>query len=324
MRRIAIVFVSMMLAAALPPMAASAQDYPSRSITLIVPFPAGGGVDAVARIVGEKLSLALRQQIIIDNRAGGGAILGTRMAAKAPPDGYTLLLGHTGTISINPNIYANVGYDPRTDFAPIGLIATIPIGLVVHPSLPVHSVAELIALARQRPGALALGTSVVGSGGYMAAELFKDAAHIDMTIVPYKGTGPLANDALGGHVPASFNTLAPILTNIRAGNLRALAVASATRSILLPQVPTIAESGLPDFEAVLRYGLLAPAGTPQDIVTRLNGELRMALEMDDVKAHIAADGGEVLTSTPEQYAADIDREERKWGMLVRKLGLKVE
>ena len=327
MRRLVIGIVAAILAASVE--AAFAQDmtpsnYPTRAITLVVPFPAGGGVDTVARIVGEKLSVALRQQIIIDNRASGGAILGARVVAKAVPDGYTLLLGHTGTISINPSLYANVGYDPRTDFAPIGLIATIPIGLVVHPSLPVKSVADLIALARREPGRLAIGTSVVGSGGYMAAELFKDAARIDMTIVPYKGTGPLANDSLGGHVPVSFNTLAPILANILAGNLRALGVANTERSTLLPQVPTIAESGLPGFEAVLRYGLLAPAGTPKNIVARLNRELRAAVELDDVKSRIAADGGDVLTSTPEEYAADIDREERKWAALVRKLGLKVE
>jgi tripartite-type tricarboxylate transporter receptor subunit TctC len=322
MRRLLIGFLAALLAASHH--AAMGQEYPTRTITLVVPFPAGGGVDTVARIVGEKLSIALRQQIVIDNRASGGAILGARVVARAVPDGYTLLLGHTGTISINPSLYANVGYDPRTDFAPIGLIATIPIGLVVHPSIPVKSVAELIALARREPGKLAIGTSVVGSGGYMAAELFKDAARVDMTIVPYKGTGPLANDSLGGHVPVSFNTLAPILSNILAGNLRALGVASTVRSTLLPQVPTIAETGLPGFEAVLRYGLLAPAGTPRDIVARLNRELRAAIELDDVKARIASDGGDVLVSTPEQYATDIDREERKWATLVRKLGLKVE
>ena len=301
-----------------------AAEYPTRPVTLIVPFPPGGGVDTVARIVGEKLSLGLKQQFVIDNRASGGAILGTRAVAKAVPDGYTLLLGHTGTISINPSLYPNAGYDPRTDFAPIGLIASIPIALAVHPSLPARSVAELIALARREPGKLAIGTSVVGSGGYMAAELFKEAAGIDLTVVPYKGTGPLASDSLGGHVPVSFNTLAPILSNIQAGNLRALGVASLVRSTLLPQVPTIAETGLPDFEAVLRYGLLAPAGTRPDIVVRLNHELRAALASGDVQARIAADGGDVLGSTPEEYAADIDREERKWGVLVHKLGLKVE
>jgi len=322
MRRLFIGMVAAILAASHH--TAAAQEYPTRTITLVVPFPAGGGVDTVARIVGEKLSISLKQQIVIDNRASGGAILGARVVARAAPDGYTLLLGHTGTISINPSLYANVGYDPRADFAPIGLIATIPIGLVVHPSMPVKSVAELIALARREPGKLAIGTSVVGSGGYMAAELFKDAARVDMTVVPYKGTGPLANDSLGGHVPVSFNTLAPILSNILAGNLRALGVASTVRSTLLPQVPTIAESGLPGFEAVLRYGLLAPAGTPRDVVARLNRELRTAVELDAVKARIASDGGDVLTSTPEQYAADIDREERKWAALVRKLGLKVE
>ncbi len=299
-------------------------QYPSRAITLIVPFPAGGGVDTVARIVGEKLSAALKQQVIIDNRASGGAIVGARMVAKAAPDGYTLLLGHTGTLSINPNLYANAGYDTRTDFAPIGLIATIPIALVVHPSVKATTAAELIALARREPGRLAIGTSVVGSGGYMAAELFKDAAQVDMTIVPYKGTGPLANDSLGGHVPVSFNTLAPVLANIQAGNLRALGIASPARSTLLPQVPTIAESGLPGFEAMLRYGLLAPAGTPKEIVLRLNRELRIAVESDDVKARIAADGGDAITSTPEEYGADLDRELRKWGALVRKLGLHVD
>jgi tripartite-type tricarboxylate transporter receptor subunit TctC len=304
--------------------AVAADDYPNRTITVIVPFPAGGGVDTVARIVGEKLSHALKQQVVIDNRASGGAILGTRAVARAAPDGYTLLLGHTGTISINPNLYANAGYDPRRDFAPIGLIATIPIGLVVHPSVPAASVAELIALARRQPGKLAVGTSVVGSGGYMAAELFKEAAGVDMTIVPYKGTGPLASDSLGGHVPVSFNTLAPILPNILAGNLRALGVASLSRSTLLPQVPTIAEAGLPGFEAVLHYGLLAPVGTSKDIVARLNRELRTLVESDEVKSRIAADGGDALTSTAEEYAADIDREERKWGALVKKLGLRVE
>jgi len=318
----------MVAALAAPIEGAFAQDnptnYPSRTITLIVPFPAGGGVDTIARIVGERLSYALKQQVVIDNRASGGAIVGTRAVAKAVPDGYTLLLGHTGTIAINPNLYANVGYDPRSDFAPIGLIATIPIGLVVHPSVPAATVAELIGLARREPGKLAIGTSVVGSGGYMAAELFKELAQIDMTVVPYKGTGPLANDSLGGHVPVSFNTLAPILANIQAGNLRALGVASLTRSTLLPQVPTIAESALPGFEAVLRYGLLAPAGTPKEIVVRLNHELKALVETDDVKSRIAADGGDALTSTPEQYAADIDREVRKWGTLVKKLGLKVE
>jgi tripartite-type tricarboxylate transporter receptor subunit TctC len=324
MRRLVIAMMAMLAAAPSGVSSSFALDYPTRAIILVVPFPAGGGVDTIARMVGAKLAVALKQQIIIDNRASGGAILGTRLVARAAPDGYTLLLGHTGTISINPNLYANAGYNPVTDFAPIGLIASIPIGLVVHPSVPAKTVAELIALSRRQPGKLAIGTSVVGSGGYMAAELFKEAAGVDMTIVPYKGTGPLANDSLGGHVPVSFNTLAPIIPHIMAGNLRALGVASLRRSTLMPQVPTIAESGLAGFEAVLRYGLLAPAGTPAEIVARLNRELQALVETDDVKSRIAADGGDPLISTPEQYAADIDREDRKWGALVRKLGLRVE
>jgi tripartite-type tricarboxylate transporter receptor subunit TctC len=185
-------------------------------------------------------------------------------------------------------------------------------------------VADLIAMAKREPGKLNIGTPPPGTGAFLSAELLKVAAGIDFTIVTYKGTGPLTNDLIGGHVPIAFNVLAPAMGNLQAGNLRAIATAGAERLSLMPDVPTIAESGLPGFEAVLHYGLMAPAGTPADIVTRLNGELRKAVELDDVRARIAADGGDVLTSTPEQYAADIDREERKWGALVKKLGLKVE
>jgi tripartite-type tricarboxylate transporter receptor subunit TctC len=275
-------------------------------------------------MVGDKLSAALNQQIVIDNRPGGGGNIGTRAVAKAEPDGYTLLLGHTGTISINPSLYANAGYDSRKDFAPVGLIAQMPVVLLTHPSVPVKSVPDLIALAKKEPGKLNIGTSTIGSGGYLSAQLFKSMAGVDMTIVPYKGTAPLASDLVGGHVPVAFNMLSPTLGNIRAGNLRALAVASATRTALLPDVPTVAESGLPDFEAVLHYGLLAPVGTPRFIVDRLNKELRTAVNSEDVRKRIASEGGDPLASTPEEYAADIDREEAKWAALVRRLGLKVE
>jgi tripartite-type tricarboxylate transporter receptor subunit TctC len=316
-------FVSLALAV-LSVEASAADQYPSRPITLIVPMPAGGGVDALARMVGDKLSAALNQQIVIDNRPGGGGNIGTRAVAKAEPDGYTLLLGHTGTISINPSLYANAGYDSRKDFAPVGLIAQMPVVLLTHPSVPVKSVPDLIALAKKEPGKLNIGTSTIGSGGYLSAQLFKSMAGVDMTIVPYKGTAPLASDLVGGHVPVAFNMLSPTLGNIRAGNLRALAVASATRTALLPDVPTVAESGLPGFEAVLHYGLLAPAGTPRSIVDRLNKELRTAVNSEDVRKRIASEGGDPLASTPEEYAADIDREEAKWAALVRRLGLKVE
>jgi tripartite-type tricarboxylate transporter receptor subunit TctC len=301
-----------------------AQSYPSRPITLIVPFPAGGGVDAVARIVAEKLASGLRQQVVIDNRGGVAGVIGMRVAAKAPPDGYTLVMAHTGITAINPTLYVNPGYDPRRDFAPIGLIATTPIVLMANTAFPARTVTDLIAMAKREPGKLNVGTPPPGTGAFLSAELLKVAAGIDFTIVTYKGTGPLTNDLVGDHVPIAFNVLAPAMGNLQAGNLRAIATAGAERLSLMPDVPTIAESGLPGFEAVLHYGLMAPAGTPADIVTRLNDELRKAVALDDVRARIAADGGDVLTSTPEQYAADIDREERKWGALVRKLGLKVE
>lgn len=301
-----------------------AQVYPSRPVTLIVPFPAGGGVDAVARIVAEKLGSGLRQQVIIDNRGGVAGVIGMRVAAKAPPDGYTVVMAHTGITAINPTLYANPGYDPRRDFAPVGLISTTPIVLMTNTAFPARTVADLIATARREPGKLDIGTPPPGTGAFLSAELFKATAGIDFTIVTYKGTGPLTNDLIGGHVPIAFNVLAPAMGNLQAGNLRAIATAGPTRLSLMPDVPTIAESGLPGFEAVLHYGLMAPAGTPANIVARLNDELRKAVSLDDVRARIAADGGDVLTSTPEEYAADIDREERKWGALVRKLGLKVE
>jgi tripartite-type tricarboxylate transporter receptor subunit TctC len=304
--------------------AASAADYPNRVVTLIVPYPPGGGVDAMARVVAQKLSDAFKQQVIVENKAGAGGTLGTRAVAHAAPDGYTLLLGHTGTISINPSLYAHPGYDPRKDFAAIGLVASMPIALIANPSFPAKSVADVIALAKQQPGKLNVGTSALGTGGYMTAEHFKSEAGVDVAIIPYKGTAPLMTDLLGGHVPVAFGVLPPALGNIQAGKLRAIAVTSAKRFSLLPDVPTFSESGMPGFEAVLHYGLLAPAGTPKEIVDKLGVELRKLVDTDDVKQRIHAEGGDPLTSTPAEYAADIDKEEAKWSGLVRKLNLKVE
>ena len=303
---------------------AQAQTYPIRPITLIVPYPPGGGVDALARIVSEKLSGALKQQVVVDNRGGGGGNPGARAVAKAAPDGYTLLLGHSGTMSINPSLYANAGYDPRKDFAPIGLIASMPVALIAHPSFPAKTVAELIALAKQQPGKLNLGTSAIGTGSYLSAELFKSMARVDMQIVPYKGTAPLMNDLLGGHVPVAFGVLPPALGNLAGGTLGALAVTGTQRFSLLPDVPTVAESGLPGFESVLHYGVLAPAGTPREIVARLNQEIRALVATEEVKKRIQLEGGDPMTSSPEEYAADIDREETKWAALIKKLNLRVE
>ena len=322
--RLGIVLAAAVLAAVAAGGSAGAQSYPSRPVTLIVPFPPGGGVDAVARIVAEKLSSGLGQQVIIDNRGGVAGIIGMRVAAKAAPDGYTIVMSHTGITAINPTLYARPGYDPRRDFTPIGLIATTPIVLMTNTSVPIRTVTDLIAVAKREPGGLNVGTPPPGTGSYLAAELFKTVAGIDFTIVTYKGTGPLTNDLLGGHIPIAFNVLAPAMGNLQAGTLRAIATAGPTRLSLMPELPTIAESGLPGFEAVLHYGLMAPAGTPPDIIARLNRDLRAAVNDPAVKARIAADGGDPLPSTPAEYAADIAKEEPKWSALIKRLGLRVE
>ena len=326
MRRACAIAAILGLVAALTPaaLADATADYPNRPITLIVPYPPAGGVDAMARVVAQKLSEAFKQQVIVDNRGGAGGTLGTRVVAKAEPDGYTLLLGHTGTISINPSLYRNAGIDPRRDFEAIGLVASMPVALIAHPSFPAKTIKEFIELAKAQHGKLNVGTSAVGTGGYMCAELFKSLAGIDATIIPYKGTAPVMTDLLGGHVPVAFGVLPPALGSLSAGSLRAIAVTSLKRSSLLPDVPTFDESGLPGFDAVLRYGLLAPAGTPKEIVDQLNFELRRLVETDEVRQRIRAEGGDPLTSTPAEYAADIDKEEKKWGALVRKLNLKVD
>jgi tripartite-type tricarboxylate transporter receptor subunit TctC len=317
-------FAALALALAAFASSAFAQNYPTRSISLIVPYPPGGGVDAMARIVAEKLSHGLGQQVVVDNRGGGGGLIGTRAVQRAAPDGYTLLLGHTGTISINPSLYANSGFDPRKDFAAIGLIASMPVVLIAHPSFPAKSVADFIALAKKDAGKLNIGTSAVGTGGYMAAELFKSMSGVNANLIPYKGTAPVMNDLLGGHVPVAFGVIPPALGNLQSGALRAIAVASPKRTSLLPDVPTFAEWGLPDFEAVLHYGLLAPAGTPKPIIERLNAELQKLASDEEVKKRIYLEGGDPLTSSAAEYAADIDKEETKWSTLIKKLNLKVE
>jgi tripartite-type tricarboxylate transporter receptor subunit TctC len=303
---------------------AVAQDYPTRTVTLVVPYPPGGGVDAMARVVAEKLSHALGQQVIVDNRTGGSGLVGTRAVIKSAPDGYTLMLGHTGSISINPSLYANSGFDPRKDFAPIGLVASMPVVLVANPAFPAKTIADVITLAKKEGSKFNIGTSAVGTGGYLSAELFKSITGVDATIIPYKGTGQVMNDLLGGHVPVAFGVLPPVMGNLEAGTLRGIAVMGPTRFSLLPNVPTADESGLPGFESVLHYGVLAPAGTPKPIVDRINKELRAIVATDEMKKRINTEGGDPLTSTPEEYAADIDKEERKWGTLIRKLNLKVE
>jgi len=314
------------LAAALLVAAASlshAQPYPSRPITLVVPFPAGGGNDALARLVAERMSKTLGQQVVVENRGGAGGTVATRAIARSTPDGYTILLTYTGTLAINPSLYPNAGYDPRKDFAPIGTIGTLLSVLVTHPALPVRSIAELIAYGKANPGKINYAF-VPGTVGHISTEMFAQSAGIKLTNIPYRGNGNAIADLLGGHVSMMFLSILPVIGQIQAGTLRPLAVASPARSALIPDVPTIAESGLPGFSAVITYGLAAPAGTPRPIVERLNKDLRAALDDHDLRTRLAAEGGQVLPGSPEDYAAEIDREERKWGPLVKSLDLKVE
>ena len=303
---------------------AAAQDFPNRPITLIVPFPPGGSTSIVGRIVADKLADVLGQQIVVDNRGGAGGSIGTRAVAKSAPDSYTIVLGYTGTLAIGPSLYSNVGYDPRKDFAAIGRIGTAPNTLVVHPSFAVHSVAELIAYAKANPGKVNYGSAGVGTVSHVCGEYFANAANIKLVHVPYKGTGPALIDLLGGHIPMAFAPFPATHENAKTGKLRMLAVTSATRSTLAPDVPTVAEAGLTGFEAVLRYGLAAPAGTPRPIIERLNKALNAVLASDDIRKRLAIEGAEPLPGTPEQYADDIDREETTWSQVVKASGAKAE
>src|SRR5438874_268917 len=302
-----------------------AQPYPTRPITIVVPFAAGGGNDILARLLGQHMGRALGQQFVIENRGGAAGTIGARAIAKATPDGYTLMVGHSGLFAMAPGLYgSNAGYDPRKDFAPIGLIASYQQILVVHPSLPVRSIADLIALAKKEPGKITYATAGVGSGSHISTELLTSMAGIKLTHVPYRGSGAVQGDLVGGHVAMAIQPVPPVIAQIRSGQVRAIAVTGAARSPIFPDLPTVAEAGVPGYEAVIHYGMVAPAGTPRPIVARLNAELRAALNTDDVRARIADEGGESLAGTPEQQAADIDQEETKWGALVRKLGLRAE
>jgi len=317
-------FVTLLGGAAAWSVAARAEDsaagYPNRPITLVVPYAAGGGNDVLARAVAEPMGKTLGQSLVVENHGGAGGSIGTRLVAKAAPDGYTLGLGGTGTLAIDPTLYANVGYDPRKDFAPVGLIATSPLIILVNPSVPAHNVQELIALAKAQPGKLSYASAGRGSGIHLGTVLFAEMAGIQMTHVPYRGSGPALTDLLGGHVQIYFSSLPPAIGLVKDGKLRALGVTALKRSAVFPDIPTVAEQGLPGFEAVLHYGIVAPAGTPRPIVDKLNAALRGALTDDKVKKHIATEGAEPLPTTPDEYAADIDREETKWSALVKKSG----
>jgi len=303
--------------------AAAADDYPSRPITLVVPFPPGGTNNIMARAVADKLSESLGQQVVVENRSGGAAgTIATRQFVKSAPDGYTLLLAYTSNLASGPNLFTDVGYDPRKDFAPIGLIAAASAILVAHPSLPAKNVAELIALMRRTGPTFQFSSPGVGTVNHLAAELFAQRAGVKFTHIPYKSSGGAMTDLIGGHVLVQFTPIPVARGPVDSGLIRAFGVTGLKRFALMPDVPTIAESGLPGFDVALRYGILAPLGTPRAIVDKLNRQLDAALASEEVKSRLLNAGAEVAAGTPEDYAAVIDREEKMWGELIAAVGLK--
>jgi tripartite-type tricarboxylate transporter receptor subunit TctC len=303
---------------------AAAQSYPSKPIRLIVPFAAGGGNDNVARLVGKRLADGLGQPVLVDNRPGAGGVVGAELAAKSAPDGYTLFLGGVGSHAINPNLHEKLPYDPIKDFAPVALLAQAPLVLVVHPSVPANSVAELTAYARAHPGKLNFASNGNGSSSQLAAVMFDSMAGVEMVHVPYKGLSPALADLLSGQVQLMFSSVVAILPHIKAGKLRGLAVTGAKRLASLPELPTIAESGLPGYEASSWYGILAPAGTPREIVMKLNAGLAKALEQPEVRNSLLAEGAEPVGGSPEAFAAHIRAEKERLGKLIRDAKIRLE
>ncbi len=315
--------VAALAASAAAPLAAG--EYPDRPITLIIPLPPGGTNDILARAVSDKMSALLGQQIVVESRnLGGSGTAGTRQFTHAAPDGYTILLGYTSTLATGPSLYRNVGYDARKDFAPLGLIGSSPALLLVHKDVPAHSVGDLIALMKSAKEPYQVGTPGLSTVNYLASMLFARQAGVTVQQIPEKGSGPLITDMMGGFVKVGFNPVVASRAGIDGGFIRALAVTSRKHSTLMPQLPTLAESGLPGFDATLNYGLLAPAGTPRPIVERLNQALRAALASDEVRKRIVFEGAEPEPTTPEQHAAVIDAEVTKWSTLIAEIGLKIE
>jgi tripartite-type tricarboxylate transporter receptor subunit TctC len=306
------------------PLAFAQTAYPSQPIRIVVPFPPGGATDIMARAAAQKLAEAWKAQVVVDNRPGAGGNIGSELVAKAAPDGYTLEMGTVGTHAINASLYAKMPYDHVKDFTPVVLVAAVPNVLVVHPSVPANSVQELIAYAKANPGKLNFASSGAGTSIHLSGELFKVMAGVQMTHVPYKGSAPAITDLLGGQVQLMFDNLPPSLPHIRAGKLRALAVTTSERAPALPDVPTVAESGLPGFEASSWFGLLAPAGTPREIVVKINGEIARWLVTPEAKEKMIAIGANAKGGTPEDFAKHIADETAKWAKVVKESGAKVD
>jgi tripartite-type tricarboxylate transporter receptor subunit TctC len=304
--------------------ASPAANYPSKPIKLVVPFPPGGPLDTVARALGQAMTASWGQPVVVDNRPGAGGGIGADVVAKSPPDGYTILMGAVSTHAINVTLYKKIPYDPLRDFVPVTQVADVPNVLVVNPALPVHSVVELIAYAKAHPGTLNFASGSNGSTGHLAGELFKSMAHIDMQHIPYKGSAPAISDLLAGQVSLMFDNLASATPLIKSGKLRALAVTTAKRTPFFPELPTIAEAGLPGFDLSTWFGVFAPAGTPPEIVTKLNVELVRILKTPEMKEHMANLGVEPVGNTPEQFLAYIRNEIPKYAKVIRESGASVD
>jgi tripartite-type tricarboxylate transporter receptor subunit TctC len=303
---------------------AGAQAYPTRPVKLVVPFPPGGSLDITGRLIAQRLSEMWGQAVVVENKPGAGGNIGADFVAKSPPDGYTILLGALSTHAVNPNLYAKMPYDAVKDFAPITLLATTPNVLVVNPSLPVNSVQDLVAYAKANPGKLSFGSGSNGSAGHLAGELFKVDTGTDIVHIPYKGGAPATQALLAGDVQFMFDNLANATPQVKAGKLKALAVTTAERSRLAPELPTMAEAGLPGFDISTWFGLLAPAGTPKDVIARWNAEVTKILNSPDMRERLTALGAEAAPTTPEQFAAFIQREIPKYARIVKASGAKVD
>ena len=303
--------------AALTPTITCAQTYPNKPLRMIVPFPPGGGVDFMARIIAQKLSERVGQQVIVDNRAGANGITGLQAMMAAPNDGYTIASASAGPLAVNPSVYKNLPYDPLRDFSIIARVCDFPLLLLVHPALPVKNVHDLIALAKARPAQLSYGSSGAGNSDHLAAELLKSLAKVDVVHIPYKGTGPMSLALLSGEIPVAFSSIPPTLSQVRAGKLRALAVGSGMRIPMLPEVPTVAEAGVTGYEAYSWGGVVGPANMPREIIQRLNREIVDILKQKDVMDRYLGGGTVATPSTPEEFTTLIRDEIKKWGDVVR-------
>ena len=317
-------FALLLAVPALTAPSAMAQQYPSKPIVLVVPFAPGGTSELISRLVAQKLTERLGQQVVVENRPGAAGNIAMEQVARAAPDGYTLILGHIGTLAVNPAMFPKLPYDAIKDFAPVSLIAAVPNIVAVNPAVPARTLKEFLDLARAKPGSINYGSAGNGSAGHLAMKYLKRIAKTDMVHVPYKGTGPMLTDLLAGQTQATFTGSSPLIPHFKSGKLRALAVGSAVRIPSLPEVPTVAESGFAGFETAQWYGIIAPAKTPPAIIQKLSVEIAQVMKQPDVIARLSGDGTVMIGSTPNEFAAYISKEMKRWGEVVHGANIKAE